>query len=183
MRDLDQGHQMLKERKFQEAYDYFTMMATLYGHVPQTLNGCIYGQARALCNMKQSNKARQLLMDLIVKVPNWEAPYITLARLDETEGQTLKLLGKSQDASQYFKNADNTYQLAMKQTKCSERLKQHYEYFLNDCSVPLKKQNTFTPGFNHQSQRKAALTATTTPNANLAPFQSNDTSPLKRKTY
>lgn len=164
MRDLDKGHQLLQNRMFQEAYAYFTMMATLYGHVPQTLNGCTYGQARALANMKRPDEARALLLSLIEKVPNWEAPYITLARLYETEGQTLKHLGQPEAALQYMNEAEKIYLLAINQTNRSERLTKHFEYFLNELYAPWQKQekqNTFTPGFSHHNQRKLAQTTST----------------------
>lgn len=150
MHDLSPGHSHLKSGRFKEADEYFSKMALFFKNDSKTVNGCLYGQARAMVGMRNLSSAITLLNCVIQNVPTWEAPYISLARVYELQGVTYRAQGMIQEAKSMFKKAEQTFLDALSHTARSERLTNHFEYFLKEHAeqfAPPAKTNSFTPGF------------------------------------
>ncbi len=175
MQDLTPGHLLLKSRHFKEADEYFSKMANFFKNDPRTVNGCLYGQARALIGMRNLPSATTLLLCLIQNVPNWEAPYITLARVYESQSVTRQMLGLTKEAKEMFKKAEQTFLDAINNTGRSKRLTDSYEYFLREHVAQFASQpkaQSFTPGFT-ASMRTRSTVAIQTNSTSLGSLEFN----------
>lgn len=161
MHDLTPGHQHLKYGRFKEADEYFSVTAKFFKNDSKTVNGCLYGQARAMMGLQNYSAATTLLLCVINNVPRWEAPYISLARVYESQGNHYRMLGMHNESNGMFKKAEQTFLDAINNTDRSPRLAEHYEYFLREhaalFAAPAKGTPSFTPGFG--SMRKGTAVA------------------------
>lgn len=170
MRDLRPGHEYLKSGRFSEADKYFSAMAECFKDDPQTLNGCLYGQARAMVGLRNLPSAITLLTCVITNVPNWEAPYISLARVYELQGTDYRAQGMYTEAKRMFTKAEETYEAALIKTPRSERLTEHFEYFQREHGAQFaapSQTKGFMPSFaaakeNMRVQAKSGVTQETT---------------------
>lgn len=166
MQDLSPGHQHLKFGRFKEADEYFSKMAIFFRNDPKTVNGCLYGQARAMIGLRNLPSATTLLKCVIQNVPTWEAPYISLARVYELQGVNYLALGMVQEAKSMFIIAEQTFLAALNNTARSQRLTDHFEYFLREhaeqFAPPAKVSPSFTPGFTGTIRKSLPLVQPTT---------------------
>jgi predicted Zn-dependent protease len=166
MHDLTPGHLHLEAGRYQKADEYFSKMAVFFKNDPRTVNGCLYGQARAMMGLGNLVAATTLLKCVIQNKPTWEAPYITLGRVYELQGSHFRTQGMSNLAEGMFAKAQETYENAIKNTTGSERLSKHYAYCKNESEKQfghLQKTNSFTPGY--ASIRKGSTENTYASNA------------------
>ncbi len=148
---LKKGFTLLKEERYQEASEYFIWESQMaFSQRPFNAKhyyNCLYGQARALIGLQDYELAAEILRDLIRNEPHWETPYITLARLWEDLG--------------YLNVAEYLYGGAILSLGSSDRLRQHYVWFLKENlaedGVSYKTAQTFTPAFNRKVQSLAEI--------------------------
>jgi len=150
MHDLSPGHELLKSGRFEEADEYFSTTAKFFKNDPQTVNGCLYGQARAMVGLQNLASATTLLICVIQNVPTWGAPYISLARVYESQGNHYRSQGKVLEAKTMLKKAEETFLAALNNTTRTKALTDHFRYFLREHVAqfaPPQTVKTLTPGF------------------------------------
>ncbi len=140
MPNLDEGHRLLKDKKYLDAYNYFFINAEKHKEDEHLYNGCLYGQARALLGLNNLAAAQAILRRIIQTTPSWQTPYITLARSYEQQGNVTE--------------AFQTYMAALEQsrnTNLNDKLQGHFDWFLGQHSAHLKTQQ-FAPSYTALNQ-------------------------------
>lgn len=152
MLNFDEGHRLLKDKKYLDSYNYFFANAKQYIEDKPSYNRCVYGQARALLELKYIDAAQALLLGIIKSTPTWEAPYITLARSYEQQGNVML--------------AHDTYIAAMSNLSIpSEKFREHYDWFLKTHTVLFNNQPQYTPSYTALNQN--------TPDSTIPTVQTN----------
>ncbi len=151
------GFRHLKENEFNQALNSFKARLKT-ASTPEEINTCLYGKARAQIGLHNYDVAVRILEQLFVSAPQWEVPYISLARMYEERNM--------------LKQAEATYLRAVNDKKeRSKKFYRCYEWFLRQRMLPfmqerqliaqpalqpLQQQRTFSPGLQlHQQQYRA----------------------------
>lgn len=130
------GFQLLDQKKYKEAHDHF-FQSLLENKVNNLvfINTCHYGIALALIGLGYHQAAEKKLIQLKRNSPQWETPYLKLARLYEDKGE--------------YDKAEKIYLAAKSNTTFTKKAQDAYQWFLEHHRAPITQaQPIFTPSFD-----------------------------------